>query len=136
MLNSISMVGRLTRDPELRQTKSGDPVGNFTIACDDRPINGEKQVVFITCSIFGKGAETLVKFFKKGNLIGVTGRLTQRKYKNQANVEITATEIRVNQIEFVESKGEQAQSEATTEVKAPQGKNLEEVEIDDESLPF
>lgn len=137
MLNSVTMVGRLTRDPELRQTQSGNQVGNFTIACDGFPVNGEKQVVFMNCSIFGKGADTLTKFFKKGNLIGITGRLTQRKYQSKEGAQVTATEITVTQIEFVDSKadreGQNQQGEAVTE---PQAKNVEAVEVSEDELPF
>lgn len=141
MLNSISMVGRLTRDPELKQTQSGNQVGSFAIACDDKPgPNGEKQVVFINCSIFGKGADVLVKFFRKGNLIGIVGRLTQRKYQNRDGVEVTSTEILVNQIEFVESaKDREAQQPAQpAQAAAPAapvvtGKPLD---VQDEDLPF
>lgn len=143
MLNVLSMVGRLTRDPELRQTNSGNPVGSFTIACDDRPgPNGEKQVVFLNCTIFGKGADVLAKFFKKGNLIAISGRLTQRKYTNKNGVEVTATECVVNQIEFVESSSdrEKAQAQETpivpTNAAGAQTTNAGFVEIPDDQLPF
>jgi len=134
MLNNLSIVGRLTRDPEIRQTANGNPVGNFTIACDDRPgPNGEKQVVFLNCTIFGKSTETLQKWFKKGNLIGVTGRLTQRKYMNRDNVQVTTTECLADRIEFVDSQKDRQQEEGQPDV---QKENTDEFEIDDSSLPF
>ena len=92
MVNNVVLVGRLTRDPELRRTTSGLSVASFTIAVDDsrKGPNGEKVTVFMPVSIFGKSADTVVKFTRKGNLVGVIGRLTQRKYTRRSdNVEIT-----------------------------------------------
>ena len=104
MLNVITLVGRLTRDPELRRTNSGTSVGAFTVACDDgrKGPNGEKQTLFMDCTIFGNQSDTLVKFFHKGNLIGVYGRLTSRKYVNSQGVNVTAYQIIADRIEFVE----------------------------------
>lgn len=134
MLNNLSIVGRLTRDPEIRQTANGNPVGNFTIACDDRPgPNGEKQVVFLNCTIFGKSSETLQKWFKKGNLIGVTGRLTQRKYTNRDNVQVTVTECLADRIEFVDSQKDRQQEEGQPDVQTD---NVGNIEISDADLPF
>ena len=138
MLNVLTMIGRLTRDPELRNTNSGNPVGNFTIACDDIPLaDGTKPVVFLDCSIFGKQAETLVKFFKKGSLIAITGRLTQRKYTNKNGVEVKATECTVNRIEFVESKADrEAAEQAQGTQPVAQKNNAEFIEVPDSELPF
>lgn len=138
MLNCITMVGRLVADPELRKTNSGTDVGSFRLACDDRPgPNGEKQAVFINCSVFGKGAEILGKFFAKGNLIGVVGRLTQRKYTNKDNVEVTSTEILVNQIEFVESTKDREASQAAAQGQQVAVKsNVADIDFEDSSLPF
>lgn len=148
MLNVITMVGRLTRDPELRMTNSGTQVGAFTIACDDgrKGPNGERQTVFIDCTLFGKQAETLTKFFKKGNLIGLTGRLTQRKFTNRDNIQVTRTEINVDRIEFVESAKERdgagftpdyPSDEPVSQV-APvaQSKNVDAIDVTDDDLPF
>ena len=146
MLNVITMVGRLTRDPELRRTNSGTSVGAFTIACDDsrKGPNGEKQAVFIDCTLFGKQSETLVKFFKKGNLIGITGHLSQRKYVNRQNVEVRATEIIVDRIEFVDSAKDRGvdNSGYTPDVSvsdndpSSEGRNLDAIDVVDDDLPF
>ena len=148
MLNVITMVGRLTRDPELRMTNSGMQVGAFTIACDDsrKGPNGERQTVFIDCTLFGKQAETLVKFFKKGNLIGLSGRLSQRKYTNRDNVQVTKTEINVDRIEFVESAKERDGSGFTPDYPSDepssqvdpvaQSKNVDAIDVTDDDLPF
>ena len=149
MLNVITMIGRLTRDPELRRTNSGTSVGAFSIACNDgrRGPNGEEQTVFIDCTLFGKQAETLVKFFKKGNLIGLTGRLTQRKFVNRDNVQVTRTEINVDRIEFVEPAKEREDSGFTPDYPADRGsfsqvdpvaetKNVDAIDVTDDDLPF
>lgn len=104
MLNSIVLVGRLTRDPENRATNNGTSVASFTLASDDRR-GGQKNTLFIPVTVFGKQAEFVCKYFNKGSLIGVVGRLTQRKYTNKAGVEVTSTEIVAERVDFVDSKG-------------------------------
>ena len=103
MLNVITLVGRLTRDPELRRTNSGTSVGAFTVACDDgrKGPNGEKQTLFMDCTVFGPQADTLMKFWRKGNLIAVYGRLVSRKYTNSQGANVTAYSINCDRIEFV-----------------------------------
>ncbi len=147
MLNVITLVGRLTRDPELRRTNAGTSVGAFTIACDDgrKGPNGEKQTLFMDCSIFGAQADTLVKFFHKGNLIGVYGRLTSRKYVNNQGQNVTAYQIIADRIEFVESAakmggdatvpGEDAgfQTQASP---VSEKQNTEAFDINDDGLPW
>lgn len=107
MLNNVVLVGRLTRDPEIRQTTSGNSVASFTLASDDsrRGPNNEKQTVFINVSIFGKQTDVVSRFTRKGSLVGITGRLIQRKYTNRAGVEVTATEIVAERIELMDPKG-------------------------------
>ncbi|MDY2913622.1 MAG: single-stranded DNA-binding protein [Candidatus Enteromonas sp.] len=104
MINNIVLVGRLTRDPELRTTTSGLSVASFTLASDDRR-GGTKTVIYIPVSVFGKSADTVMKFVHKGNLLGVTGRLTQRKYTRRTdNMEITSTEIVADRVDLMEPK--------------------------------
>jgi len=142
MLNVLTMMGRLTRDPELRRTNDGTFVGAFSIACDGLPKGGEKQVVFLNVTIFGKQAETLVKFFKKGSLIAFNGRLTQRKYVNKDNVTVNVTEAIADRIEFVESKADRENSQepvadgANPEKGIEQAQNVADMDIDDQDLPF
>lgn len=147
MVNSVVMVGRLTRDPELRRTTSGSSVASFTLACDDsrRGPNGEKTTVFITVSVFGQSADSVVKYTRKGSLVGVVGRITQRKYTNRNNVEVTATEIVANQVEFLDPKGAQNNNGAATNDSgraAPANQPMEDsgntgpIDIVDDDLPF
>ena len=146
MLNVITLVGRLTRDPELRRTKSGTSVGAFTIACDDgrKDANGERQTLFMDCTVFGPQADTLTKFWRKGNLIACYGRLVSRKYVNAQGVNVTAYSINCDRIEFVESAAKMnggAEMPATepgfsqvTPVSEKQ--NLESIDLNEDDLPF
>ncbi|HBM70690.1 MAG TPA: single-stranded DNA-binding protein [Firmicutes bacterium] len=150
MVNNVVLVGRLTRDPELRKTTSGMSVASFTIAVDDsrKGPNGEKVTIFMPVSLFGKGADTVVKFIRKGNLVGVVGRLTQRKYVRRSdNVEVTSTEIVATNVEFMESKSNNASDSMYTQdvnsnVSQPsqqvqqESKDLDSIDIVDDDLPF
>ena len=152
MLNVITLVGRLTRDPELRQSQSGTPIGNFTIACDEgrKSPNGEKQTLFIDCAVFGPQSDTLIKFFHKGNIIAVSGRLVSRKYVNAQGVNVTAYTVNCDRIEFNDF-GKKEEGQAT----APQSNlgnqptqptanpspvvaknNVESLDVEDSDLPF
>ena len=146
MLNVITLVGRLTRDPELRRTNSGTSVGAFTVACDDgrKGPNGEKQTLFMDCTVFGPQADTLMKFWRKGNLIAVYGRLVSRKYVNSQGANVTAYSINCDRIEFVESAAKQ--NGASSEMPMDSGfsqvdpvsdkQNLESIDITNDDLPF
>ena len=146
MLNVITLVGRLTRDPELRRTNSGTSVGAFTVACDDgrKGPNGEKQTLFMDCTVFGPQADTLMKFWRKGNLIAVYGRLVSRKYTNAQGVNVTAYSINCDRIEFVESAAKQ--NGAASEMPVDNGfsqvnpvsdkQNLESIDVTNDDLPF
>ncbi len=154
MVNNVVLVGRLTRDPETRRTSNGTAVASFTIAVDDsrRGPNGEKVTIFMPVSVFGKSADTVVKFTKKGSLVGVIGRLTQRKYVRRTdNVEVTSTEVVANQVEFMEPKDKNVSdsgyvSDAPTNAgpssqvqdDVSEGKNLDSLDLDlaEDNLPF
>jgi single-strand DNA-binding protein len=86
----------LTRDPELRKTTSGLAVASFAIAVDDsrKGPNGTKNTIFMNCSIFGNTGENVAKFTRKGSLVGIEGRLNQRKYTRKTdNVQSRSTEL-------------------------------------------
>lgn len=151
MLNRIVMIGRLTRDPELRKTPSNLSVASFSIACDDnrKGPNGEKQTVFMNCSIFGQSAEFVGKYARKGNLVAIQGRLTQRKYVRRAdNVQMTATDIVADDFQLLEPKGSNANSVDnsgyTPDTQAPSapapqtqnGDGLDSIDVVDDDLPF
>lgn len=150
MLNRIIMVGRLTRDPELRRTASGLSVASFTIACDDsrKGPNGEKQTVFMNCSSFGQQADFVSKYARKGNLVAISGRLTQRKYVRKAdNVQMTATDIVCDDFQLLEPKGNNAandnggfvsdtNSSVASSNETSSSGDLDSIDVVDDDLPF
>lgn len=147
MLNQISVQGRLARDPELRRTNSGKAVTSFTLACDRDFKNqqtGEKEVDFIECVAWGGTAEMVEKYFHKGQMAIVTGRLQFRQYTDKNGQKRRTAEILVNSIYFCGSKesGTQASSGADNGYSAPAyqapapAANFEELEGEDERLPY
>lgn len=107
MLNRVVLVGRLTRDPELRYTPNGVAVANFTVAVN-RPFRnqqGEQEADFINCVTWRKQAENLANYMRKGSLIGVDGRIQTRSYENQEGRRVWVTEVLAENIQFLESKG-------------------------------
>ena len=107
MLNHIVIMGRLTRDPELRYTGSNIPVASFTVAVDRDYGNresGEKQTDFINCVAWRSTGEFVSKYFQKGSMIVVSGRLQIRDYTNRDGNKRTAAEIVADNVYFGESK--------------------------------
>lgn len=144
MLNRIVIIGRLTRDPELRKTPSGVSVASFTIASDDsyRSQNGEKNTVFLNCSCFRNTADNVAKFTRKGSLVAVYGRLTQRKYVNRENVQVTVTEINADGVEFLEPKSAAAADGFVADAAAPgpipdaSNNDSDSIDVIEDDLPF
>lgn len=100
------LVGRLTKDVELRYTANGTAVGSFTVALD-RPFtnqNGEKDTDFINCVVWRKTAETMANFTRKGSLVGVQGRIQTRNYTNQSGQKVYVTEVVCENFSMLESK--------------------------------
>ena len=105
-MNSVVLIGRLTRDPELRYTAGTQmAVATFTVAID-RPVRagGEKQTDFPRVTVFGKQAENCEKFLAKGRLVGVQGRLQTGSYTNKDGQRVYTTDVVVENVEFAESK--------------------------------
>ncbi|MCQ2799336.1 MAG: single-stranded DNA-binding protein [Bacilli bacterium] len=150
MLNHVILIGRLTRDPELRKTTSGLSVASFTVAVDDtysRGPNGEKNTLFMGCSIFGNKADNVAKFVRKGSLVAVSGRLNQRKYTNKDNVQVTVIETIADNVDFLEPKGQSAAGpednfrqvapqQTYSQVDTAASSNLDGLDVVDDDLPF
>ena len=101
-MNSVALIGRLTRDPELRYIpQSQMAVANFTLAVD-RPMAKEKTADFIRIVVFGKSAENCERYLKKGRLVGVQGRIQTGSYKNQSGETRYTTDIYADRVEFLE----------------------------------
>ena len=124
-MNKVMLIGRLTKDAELRYTQSGTAVASFTVAVDRQYKKGEeRQADFINCIAWQKTAEFVSQYFKKGSKIALEGRLQVRSYDAQDGHKRWATEVVVEQVEFVDSK---AKNENTDSY---------EVSFDDDELPF
>jgi single-strand DNA-binding protein len=144
MINNVVLVGRLTRDPELRTTNSGTSVCSFTVAVDNRQKNpdGTKSASFIPCTAFQQSADNMSKFLKKGSLVGIVGRLNQRSYLNKDNVKVTVIEVLCDSVQFLEPKGEGRQvgnDNSGFESDVPsqdESKNLDALDLPDDDLPF
>lgn len=144
MINRVVLVGRLTRDPELRKTPNGASVASFTIAIDNRKgPNGEKTTSFIPCTVWNQQAENTVKFTHKGSLVGVEGRLNQRSYDSKDGRKVQVIEVICDAVQFLESKGsgnptEKDESGYTPdpEVNDYEERNVSSIDIADDDLPF
>lgn len=102
-MNNVTLIGRLTRDPEVRYTNTQMAVCNFTIAVDRVPDkNGNRQADFPRIVVFGKQAENLERYQKKGRLIAVEGRLQTSSYDKPDGTRVYTTEVVANRIEYLE----------------------------------
>lgn len=108
-MNSIVLMGRLTKDADIRSTQSGKVVASFTLAVD-RPYtqNGKKEADFIACQIWGKSAEVLGKSVHKGQRVLLEGRLQIRQYTDKNGNKRTAAEVVADRFEFIERKEQTA----------------------------
>lgn len=106
MINNVTLIGRLTKDPDLKYTGNGTAVATFTLAVNRNFTNqsGEREADFINCVIWRKPAETLANYAKKGVLIGVTGRIQTRSYDNQQGQKVYVTEVIADNFQLLESK--------------------------------
>ena len=106
-MNKAILIGRLTRDPELRSTSTGRNVCQFSIAVNRNftNANGEREADFINCVVWDKQAENLARYQKKGNQIAVDGRIQTRNYDDKDGKRVYVTEILANSISFLDAKG-------------------------------
>lgn len=142
MLNHITAMGRLTRDPELRYTQSNVPVASFTIACD-RDYSGqgqEKQTDFIDIVAWRSTGEFVSKYFSKGRMIVVSGRLQSRKWTDKDGNKRTSWEIVADNCYFGDSKKDGEGGGTYNEQQAydamQKQSQLQELDEDDGELPF
>lgn len=114
MINSVCLVGRLTRDPELKYTTSNIAVATFSLAVNRnfKDANGERETDFINCVIWRQQAENLAIWAKKGALIGITGRIQTRSYENQQGQRVYVTEVVAENFQMLESRAAREGSNA------------------------
>lgn len=106
MLNSVVLVGRLTKDPELRYTNNSKAVASFTLAVD-RPFTnqqGEREADFIPIVVWGKAAENCTNYLVKGSLVAVEGRMQVRNYENKEGKRVYVTEVVAENVRFLDKK--------------------------------
>ena len=140
-MNSTQLVGRLTKDIDLKFTESGTAVGNFTLAVNRSFKNeqGEREADFINCVIWRKAAENLAQFTRKGSQIGIEGRIQTRNYENNQGQRVYVTEVVVNNFHLLESKpkGDNQQGSQGFEQPNQMFKNTgQKVDISPDDLPF
>ena len=148
MLNKVILIGRITKDVELRRTSSDTPVVSFTIAVDKRRSNqgdSNQTADFINCVAWERIAEVMDQYVRKGMLLAIEGRIQTRSYENNEGVRVYTTEVVCNSMQMLESKNSQQNKEDSFKGlekyepnnKPKEEKNDEEAfEIDDDELPF
>lgn len=117
MINRVVLVGRLTKDPELKYTPSGVAMARFTLAVNRTFSNqqGEREADFINCLVWRKQAENAANYLKKGSLAGVEGRIQTGSYEGQDGKRIYTTDVVADSVQFLEPRSGQAtQSDAPT----------------------
>ena len=130
-MNNVNIIGRITKDVEVRKTSTNKSVSSFSIAVDNLATkDGEKTTSFFNCNAWNNVAETLSKYTRKGDRIAISGSLIQRNYDNKNGEKISVVEINVNSITLIENKKENASTQS--ENKAVENDN----KINDDDLPF
>lgn len=144
MINNVVLVGRLTKDPDLRYTANGTGVATFTLAVNRNFTNqsGNREADFINCVIWRKSAETLANYARKGTLLGVTGRIQTRNYDNQQGQRVYVTEVVAENFQLLEPRSESEQSQTTNHQRNVSSDLSSDpfsgssIDISDSDLPF
>ncbi|MCK3895751.1 single-stranded DNA-binding protein [Streptococcus suis] len=138
MINNVVLVGRLTRDVELRYTPSNQAVATFTLAVNRNFKNqstGEREADFINCVMWRQQAENLANWTKKGHLIAITGRIQTRSYENQQGQRVYVTEVVAESFQILEKRDNSANYSSMDE-QMPPGMSGQLMDITDDDLPF
>lgn len=155
MINRVVLVGRLTRDPELRYTANGAAVASFTVAVNRTFTNsqGDRDADFIGCTIWRKAAENFVNFAHKGSLVGIDGRIQTSSYDNQQGQRVYRTDVIVENFSMLESRKDadnyqdnpshsnnrddkRADNVQKSKESDPFADNSKPIDISDDDLPF
>jgi len=139
-MNRTILVGRLTKDPELRYTPNGVATCSFTLAVNRTFTNqqGEREADFINVVVWRKPAENTANFLKKGSLAGVDGRIQTRSYDGQDGKRVYITEVVAESVQFLEPKKDNQQQEQynSRQEEDPFKNNGQQIDISDDDLPF
>ena len=142
MLNSICLVGRLTKNAELKYVNDSMAVATFTLAVNRnfKGQNGEREADFINCVIWRQQAENLANWAKKGALIGITGRIQTRSYENQQGQRVYVTEVVADNFQLLESRKDReagpSQGYGQPDFGRQATANTSPMDISDDDLPF
>lgn len=135
-MNSVNLIGRLTRDPEVRYTNDQMAIANFTLAIDRPPRkDGTKETDFPRVIVFGRMAENCQRFLSKGRLVGVEGRLQTGSYINKNGDKVYTTDVIASRVEFLEwgnQRNNQYESNSNDNPDIPKGFEA----ISDDDIPF
>lgn len=147
MINNVVLIGRLTKDPELKYTQTGIATTRFTLAVN-RPFknqNGENEADFINVQVWRKQAENAANYLKKGSLAGVTGRIQTGSYENQQGQRVYTTDVVADSVQFLEPRNQNngpiaGQNNQFADKKQnnndPFANNGTPININDDDLPF
>ena len=134
MINKVILMGRLTRDPEMRHTNSGTPVTTLSIAIDNG-YGDDKRTDFVNCLAWNKTAEFVTKYFAKGKMIVIAdGRITTRSWETQDGKRAYATEVIAKEVSFGETKS--SQQTATQQPMQDDDDDFTPLDEEDDDLPF
>ncbi len=114
MINRVVMVGRMTRDPELRRSGSGAAVTSFTLALNRNYNSADgQQADYISCVVWNKVAENVAQYCSKGSLVGVEGRLRSRTYDNAQGQRVYVTEVVCDSVQFLETRAQRERNQSS-----------------------
>lgn len=136
MINNVTLIGRLTRDAELRYTPSNIATAQFNIACNRnfKNANDEYDADFINCVMWREQAERFCNWTRKGMLVGITGRIQTRSYENQQGQRVYVTEVVAESFQVLEKRDNAANQNSMTEQMPPS--YTSPMDITDDKLPF
>lgn len=136
MINNVTLIGRLTRDAELRYTPSNIATAQFNVACNRnfKNANGEYDADFINCVMQREQAERFCNWTKKGMLVGITGRIQTRSYEGNDGKRVYVTEVVAENFQVLEKRDNTANQNSMTEQMPPNYANP--MDIDESDLPF
>lgn len=136
MINNVTLIGRLTRDPKLQYTNSNIATAQFNIACNRnyKNANGEYDADFINCVMWHDQAERFCEWTKKGMLVGITGRIQTRSYDGNDGKRVYVTEVVAENFQVLEKRDNTANHNSMNEQMPPNFANS--TDIEDSDLPF
>jgi len=138
-LNKVILIGRLVRDPEIKQTQSGTAVANFSLACNKSYVQGtekKEMVSFFSCVAWTKLGELIAQYCKKGHRLGIEGRLQQRSWETQNGEKRSTVEIVVDNVQFLTPKNGTEPAQFSQDDPSGAQNTPGDVDFDPDAIPF